>query len=312
MTYRIGDRVISFDNGSILPEDIILLGKRPEILCMCVNDATKRLLLVVKKLVHLFTDIITIYNTLLMKVPNFDDVTMMTSKTRHSLSSLETDLNRVFGGEGKKLNNEWERMEFEGKVKLLGQMVLRSFNEVLQLVRNNLNCIIVFFTQFDNLKKLLIPCLMSHTQMIQKLTSSSLFLLQLKMEIGTNSIKDSESSVLEKQIKKVHAITEGLERESKLLEMIFGTLDLSLQQYTNLLIGKAILKRAVSEKDCQLISRRSMCYQAVENVLSIPMTGSHGYSLLYDLATRHVFYFASIFVLIISLLIYKFYTLIPC
>lgn len=312
MTYHIGDRTVSFDKGSILPEDIILFRKRPEILCMCVNDATKRLLLRVKKVVHLFTDIITIYNTLLMKVPNFDDVTMMTSKTRHSLSCLETDLNRIFGDEGKTRNNDWERMEYEGKVKVLAQMVLKSFNEVLQLVRNNLNCIIVFFTQFDNLKKLLIPCLMSHTQMIQKLTSSSLFLLQIKIELGSNSASDSGSSVFEKQIKKIHAITEGLERESRLLEMIFGTLDLSLQQYTNLLIGKAILKRAVSEKDCQLISRRSMCYQAVENVLSIPMTGSQGYSLLYDLATRHVVYFASIFVLIISLLIYKFYTLIPC
>ena len=122
-----------------------------------------------------------------------------------------------------------------------------------------MNCIDVFFNSFDNLKKLLISFLSSQTKSIQKLMVKALYLFKLTTIVDeVSSIKDLTPTII-KQLRKIEKITGGIERELIILDTAFVTFDPSLQQYTSILLGKAILKRDVDDADCQIIkAQRSM------------------------------------------------------
>lgn len=310
MTYLIGDRTIVFNGKSLSNEDERLIRAHPNIFKYCLNATTHRYLLSMKKTVHLYTDIITIYSTLLLKIPNYDDVTAMTNRTKLNLFRLEEDLNKIFGKKLEVVNDGWENKNYESLIKSMARLILKGCKESFDLLFKNLNCIDVFFLSFDNLKKLLIPCLLTHTQMIQKLVTGAIFLIGLTTIVDEITKIDELSPAIIKQLTKIDSITSGIERETRLLDTVFNTLDPSLQQYTNILLGKAILKREVNEAECQIIRRRDVCFQAAEHVVSIPLTGDQSTNLSRQHFTKHFFYFVSAMFVVIVIVLYRLYTVV--
>lgn len=310
MTYLIGDRSITFNGRSLSLEDEILIRAHPNLFKYCLNATTHKYLLSIKKIVHLYCDIITIYSTLLLKVPNYDDVTVMTNKTKLNMARLEEDLNRIFGDKLDTKNDGWEDKPYESQIKSIASLILKGCNESFAMLYKNLNCIDVFFLSFDNLKKLLIPCLLTHTQMIQKLISGAIFLFGLTTIVDELVNIEEHTPAIIKQLSKIDSVTSGIERETKLLEMVFNTLDPSLQQYTNILLGKAILKRDVEESECQIVRRRDVCFQAAEHVVSIPLTGDPSSTLSRQHITKHHVYFVSAIFVVIAVVLYRLYTVV--
>lgn len=263
-----------------------------------------------KNVVHLYTDIITIYSTLLQKVPNYDDITMMTLWTKLNFVRLEEDLVRVFGKSLNANNEGWEDKDYEDQVKPIVKLILMTCGEAFDALFKTLNCIDVFFLAFDNLKKLLIPCLLTHTQMIQKLIAGANYFFGLTTIVDELGNFHEYSGTIVRQITKIDSITSGIERESKLLDMVFTTIDSSLKQYTNILLGKAILKRDVEEPECQIIRRRDVCFQAAEHVVSIPLTGDQFTSLSMLHFTKHIFYFISAILVVVVVVLYRLYAVV--
>lgn len=310
MTYIIGDRVITFSGKGLTPEEENIIRAHPDMLRYCLNSTVLNYLVSMKKIVHLYTDVITIYSTLLLKVPNYDDVTHMTNKTKLNFVRLEEDLNVVFGNSLTSVNEGWEQKSYEKQLKPMVVLILKSCNELFNHLFKTLNCIDVFFLAFDNLKKLLIPCLLSHTQMIQKLIAGAIYFF------GLMTVADEVSNVGEfddtviRQLTKIDSITSGLEREARLLDMVFTTIDSALKQYTNILLGRAILKRDVEEVECRIIKRRDVCFQAAEHVVSIPLTGDNLTALSMLHFIKHIFYFISAILVVVVVVLYRVYAVI--
>lgn len=305
MTYTIGDRKISIDEDHLSESDKQLILSHLKLFKYCLNQISFKFLINLKNIIHLYSDIITIYASLLRKIPNYDDITLMTNRTKLNLLKLEEDFDKLFGSNTisnndyiyyhqnsnsnrnlnlnsqsqinlneneilKKLN--WQEKNYEFEVKKLSILFLQCCNETFELIIKNLNCIEIFFNNFNNLKKLLIPFLLNQTQSIQKSLIKSLYLFKLTtITDDLISIKSLNPTIL-KQLKKIEKITSGIEKESIILKTAFMTFDPSLQQYTSILLGKAILKREINDSDCQIIKRRNICFQATEHVVSIPLT----------------------------------------
>ncbi|KAK6459285.1 uncharacterized protein RJT20DRAFT_14957 [Scheffersomyces xylosifermentans] len=307
MTYTIGDRKITLDN-ELSPSDMQLVLAHSKLFKYCLNNATYKFLINLKKLVHLYTDIVTIYATLLGKIPNYEDITRMTRNTRANISNLETDFNSIFGETihgslSKKFN--WEEKNYEHTVKDMTLLILDSSLESFELIIKNLNCIDIFFNNFDNLKKLLIPYLLSQTKSIHKSLHKAHYLYKLTtITDDIASLKELTPPII-KQLKKIEKITSGIERESIILETAFMTFDPSLQSYTSILLGKAILKRSVDDRDCQIIKRREVCFQAAEHVVSIPLTEDQSSSLSMKQLAKYFSYVAIVVVGLLSVMLYR-------
>lgn len=308
MTYTVGDRRICIDKEDLDESDKQLVLAHLKLFKYCLNNASYKFLINLKKIVHLYGDIITIYSTLLRKVPNYDDITLMTNRTRLNLLKLEEDFNKVFGnkchGDITKKGN-WEDKNYELEIKKMCLLCLESLNEVFELIIKNLNCIDVFFNSFDNLKKLLIPFLLSQTKSIQKLTVKALYLFKLTtIADEVTSIKELTPAVI-KQLRKIEKITSGIERELIILDTAFVTFDPSLQQYTSILLGKAILKRDIDESDCQIIKRRDVCFQAAEHVVSIPLTEEQSSNLSMQHLVKYALYIGILIALLMCVICYR-------
>lgn len=307
MTYTIGDRRITLDDDLSQEERQLVLA-HSKLFKYCLNNAAYKFLINVKKIIHLYSDIITIYSTLLRKIPNYDDVTMMTNKVKLNLIRLEDDLNRVFGDDiagtmAKKGN--WEEKHYSNNIRLLALLILDSCMESFDAIIKNLNCIDIFFNNFNNLRKLLIPYLTSQTKSIAKSLGKAHYLFKL------TTITDDIVNITEltppiiKQLRKVEKITSGIERESLILETAFAAFDPSLQQYTSILLGRAILKRTIDERECQIIKRREVCFRAAEHVGSIPLTEDQSSNFSMDYLTRYLSYVVLVLVALISVIVYR-------
>lgn len=308
MTYTVGDRRISIDNDELDASEKDLILAHLKLFKYCLNNASYKFLISLKKIVHLYSDIITIYSTLLRKVPNYDDITLMTNRTRLNLLKLEDDFNKLLGdkcqGDHTK-KGQWEDKNYETEVKRICLLCVESLNEIFELIVKNLNCIDVFFNSFDNLKKLLIPFLSSQTKSIQKLMVKALYLFKLTTIVDeVSSIKDLTPTII-KQLRKIEKITGGIERELIILDTAFVTFDPSLQQYTSILLGKAILKRDIDDADCQIIKRREVCFQAAEHVVSIPLTEDQSSNLSMKHLVKYIVYICILLAVILSLVLYR-------
>lgn len=309
MTYTVGDKRISLDRGELDDEEKRLILAHLRLFKCCINNASYKYLLNLKKVIHLYGDIITIYSMLLRKVPGYDDITLMSNRTKLQLIKLEDDFNRVFGmyKMGGKNRRGWEDYSYEKRVRPLSLLYVETTDEVFQAIMKDLNCIEVFFNSFDNLKKLLIPHLLSQTKTLHQLIRKSVFLFRLvTIADEITHIKQATPAVL-KQLRKVEKITGSVERELVILESFFITFDPSLQQYTSILLGKAILKRDVNISDCQIIKRRSICFQAAEHVVSIPLTEDNykSSSISRRIAVKYLAYICLVLALVVTLVIYR-------
>lgn len=303
-----GDRRISIDKDELDASEKDLILAHLKLFKYCLNNASYKFLMSLKKIVHLYSDIITIYSTLLRKVPNYDDITLMTNRTRLNLLKLEDDFNKFLGdklqGDSTKKGN-WEDKSYELEVKRICLLCVESLNEIFELINKNLNCIDVFFNTFDNLKKLLIPFLSSQTKSIQKLMVKALYLFKLTTIVDeVSSIKELTPTII-KQLRKIEKITGGIERELIILDTAFVTFDPSLQQYTSILLGKAILKRDIDDSDCQIIKRREVCFQAAEHVVSIPLTEDQSSNLTMKHLVKYIVYVCILLAVVLSLMLYR-------
>lgn len=309
MTYLIGDRTVSLNGYTISTEDEQLLRANPHAIKLCLNVAARKYLLALKKIVHLYADILTIYSTLLLKIVNYDDITSMTYKTKLAMVRLEDDVNAIFGRSVEPPVDGWEAQPYEGLVKTLGALVIDAATESFSATYRTLNCMELFFLAFDNLKKLLIPNLLVYTPIVQRSLACAHFLFGL-LTVANNVARYHEMTpATVRQILKIDSITSGFEREAKGLGAIYTILNTSLAQYTSILLGRAILKREIVASECQIIRRREVCFQAAEHVVSIPLSGESTKQLYVQLFEKHLFYFFSAMFLVMVLVVYRLYTI---
>lgn len=307
MTYRAGLKLVSL-GGSFTPEAITIIKARPEMFLICLNHNVREWLLNAKQIIHVLCDAVTIYATLLNKVPQFDDITAMADKNKANMSRLEYDINKIFT---RPLSIwEWENSSYEEGVKTFASIVLRTIYEAVEELRKCIVCVELFFLQFDNLRKLIVPCLMINVKVILRLLKNTSFLL------GTKTIVDRKDEIRRDPLKKradlirIEDITDGLRRELRVLETVFLTLDSSLKSYTDILLGKLILKRNIDNDERESIKRRTICYQAAEHVLSIPLTGEQHSRLSVSDIRKQLLYFTSLILAFMVFVLYRFYKII--
>lgn len=309
MTYLIGDKAFTISGTSVSPEEELLIRTNPHLFKLCLNVATRRYLLSLKKIVHLYADVLTIYSTLLLKIVNYDDITSMTYKTKLQMVRLEDDLNEIFGKNVDPSIDGWEAQKYEGLVKTLGVLIATAASEAFSATFKTLNCLELFFQAFDNLKKLLIPSLLVYTPIIQRLLSGVHFLFGLTTIANDIPRLHEFTPTVVRQLSKIDSITSGFEREARGLNAIFTILDTSLLQYTGILLGKAILKRDIVQLECQIIRRRDVCFQAAEHVVSIPLSGETQKNPYVQPFEKHLFYILSALFLVLIAVTYRLYSI---
>lgn len=315
MPYTIGKRSIILSR-TLSESDQNLVLSHTQVFRHCLHSAIIKYLITLKKIVHLYTDIMTIYSTLLKKIPQYDDVTMMTNRCKNSILQLEHDFNEVFGknvlNEAVTINSnttsttstisttsttsttsfnvldggsflpdksfpseklkQWQEQSFEQSIKPSCDTILKSSIPVFDQIAKTLVCIDLFFSEFSNLKKLLIPLMRPQTTAVQQSLKRVNQTIQNR-DYNVDHLSTTEFSLkLHREIISIEQLTSLIDRESTLLLHAFNTFNSALIRYTEILLGKAILKRDIDLGDCQLIKRRDVCYQASERVVSIPLT----------------------------------------
>lgn len=268
MAYTVGDRKVSL-HGTITEDDARLILKRIDMFKICLNSSSFGYLMNLRKVINLYGDVLTIYSTLLNKIPNYDDITRISIKVCDEIMNLEQDFNRLF----ENVKFTWTKdKSYEVFVKKLCLLCVNSAVDTFDKVFKTLDAIDFFFNKYNNLEKLLIPCLYNQTGKILASLKKSSYLFSLTTVADDLHTIHELSPGLIKNLKKIEKLTLGIDRESLLLETTFSTFDPSLVQYTSILLGTAILKREIAVSQCQLIKRRDICQQASEHVVSIPLT----------------------------------------
>lgn len=294
--------------NDLTPEAIQLIKAHPKMFRICLNNNVRKWLFTTKKTVHLLCDVITIYATLLNKVSHYDDITAMADKTRMFMTQLEEDLKTIF--DGREQLWEWDTLHFEAKSKKVATLVVRSCHKSIVEMSKCISCVELFFLQFDNLKKLIVPCLMVNIKMILRLFKKTAFYLDLATIVDSTHAISQDPLGLSSELLKIENITDSIRCELQVLETVFSTLDVSLQHYTDILLGKLILKRSIHEDEREIIKRRDVCYQAAEHVLSIPLTGEHYKPLSISDIKKQLLYLASLLVAFLAFVLYRFYKMI--
>ncbi|EMG46210.1 hypothetical protein G210_3546 [Candida maltosa Xu316] len=235
----------------------------------------------------------------------------MTNKCKLHVLAFEDDYNELFGPyttslqEYKKVNSNWEEKSYSNNIQPSSLELIGSTLEIFEEISKNLVLIDLFFESFNNLKKLLIPFLNEQTKsVIQSLVKLKQF---LNVTISVDQPLDLEDYNELVNMKKVEKITSGIERESIILETAFLTFNTSLKQYTSILLGKAILKRDVDARDCELIARRAICYQAAEHVVSIPLTedSPNKNNNPMEYLSKYLAYVVFSLVILVSIILYR-------
>jgi hypothetical protein len=275
MTYTLGDRRITLE----APDPLLVA--HPTLLKHCLNDASLRLLTHLKWLVHLYCDTLVIYRTLLSKVPKYDDVTLLAANTLALMLDFEALLNRVLGDfdgadaapparalAAYRRGVDWTRRNYNRDVRRLCLLCVQLARERFALVVRCLNCVEVFFEQFDNLKKLLIPFLLAQALEIEALLARLCGWYLQATVVDDPPVRPAAAM---HALRAAERVTSGVERELVVFSAAFTTFDHLLQLYTAILLGRAILKRDIGERQCRIFERREVCSQAAEHVVNIPL-----------------------------------------
>lgn len=309
MTYYLANTPIRLASEELSDETKQAILSHPLMFRVCLNLTLYNYITMVKKVTHLMCDVLNVYATLLEKIPHYDDITDLTRSNKVAMTKLEEHLNRVFGEKIDVTNMGWEEFHYEEQVKAISKVIIEACLVGFSTMYNCFNCIDVFFLSFDNLKKLLIPCLLPNTIIVRKLLVSVKSYLNFEVAVDEVATMTSFDVFKHSQLAKIETITIGLEREARLLSMAFKTLDQALTQYTSILLGKAILKRDIEISCCQLIRRRDICSQAAEQVVSIPLTGEQYNSHSLHNIKQYLFCGISLAAIVVGIVSYRIYKL---
>lgn len=276
MVYKIGDRILDLSpRKAITVEDAQLLVAHRVIFRLCLNNASYMYLTSIKKMLHLYGDIMTIYSTLLKKVPNYDDVTQMVLGAHKLLAKVEQDFNDIFGTTvvPPRTNDHWETWSYESKVKPLALLCVNSAAETMEHVSKTIDCVDVFFESFSNLKKLLIPLLAVQTAYVRGSLDKALNIFTTITDVDdlVEGMSDLGAAELAR-IAKIEAVTTLLESETNAMTATFNSGDRALDIYSVVILGKGVLRRELSSDECQILRRRDVCFQAENNIACIPLT----------------------------------------
>lgn len=308
MTYLLGDKRISLDKDEFDQVESKLIIAHLKLFKYCLGNASYKFMRSLKQIIHFYGDVLTIYSTLLRKIPDYDDITLMTNRNKLGLLKLEEDFDRMLGKNdqgGRWQKNEWEKRNYESDTKRMCILAVESAQEAFDAIGKNLNCIDVFFNSFDNLKKLFIPFLLGQNKSIQLLLTKALYFFRLTTIVDEVAyIKDLTPTVL-KQLRKVEKITTGIEKELAFLDTFFSAFDPSLLLYTKILLGKVILKRNIDSSQCEIIRRRKVCFQAADLVISIPLSGKLLPSFETNLLSRYLLLVALVLFFLLCFIFYR-------
>lgn len=268
MSFKVGNRAIDL-HGEISLEDAEFIMKRMDVFKISLFDVSYNYLISLQKVVHLYGDILTIYSTILEKIPNYDDITNLTEKVRMYILSVEFEINFALADNRFKWNSH---KSYNLTMNKLASSILHATIAAFDKAYKAINAVDFFFSQFNNLKKLLIPCLYEKTAILLESMKKSLQLFQLNTMVDELNLFHDLNPALIKHLKKIEKVALGITRETSIMNLIFEIFDPILIGYTNVLLGKAILKREIAIDQCQLIKRRSVCIEASEHVVSILLT----------------------------------------
>ncbi|KAI5958370.1 hypothetical protein KGF57_002727 [Candida theae] len=245
MPYTIGDRKIRV-SLDLTEEDQDLLLQNSQIFKYCLNNAVLKYLINLKTIVHLYSDVLTVYSTLLKKIPQYDDITTMANECKNNILQLENDFNDIFGKDtmdestynnmsgatnGSSTSTNFRQIElqsYEHNIRPSVNLILHSTLHTFEFVNKTLHCIEVFFTSFSNLKKLLVPYLKQQTSSIIRSLRSADELFQVSL-IVDNIPYSFEPSVW-RQLLEIERVTSSIERESVTLRTAFCTFEASLEE----------------------------------------------------------------------------------
>lgn len=301
MGYTVGERKFSL-HGTVAEEDEQVILQRIDVFKICLNSSSFSYMTNLTKVIHLYGDVLTIYSTLLNKIPNYDDITRLASRVCLEILDLEQDFKKIF----KDAKFTWTKEKsYEEFIKKLCLLCVNSSIDVFDRILKALNAIDYFFNKFNNLEKLLIPFLFSQTGKIVASLKKASYLFNLTTIADDLNMIHELSPGIMKNLKKIEKLTLGINRESLMLETTFLTFDPSLAQYTNVLLGKAILKREVDISHCQLIRRRDICQQASEHVVSIPLTEEQASNFSKKMLTKYFTWILFALILLISVVIIR-------
>ena len=238
---------------------------------ICLNHAAHSLLIQLKKMVHLHGDVLTIYTTLLKKIPKYDDITALASRTQTRVLRLEDLFNSLLGRSLAGNSHLWDAKLYDHHTRIACILCIKLALDVFSQVTGCLNCIEMFFQNYDNLSKLLIPCFLAQAESINVVLGRLLELFRIQTIVDNIELIKNITPATLIQLRKVERITTGIEQELEILFEAFMTYDRLLEQYTAILLGKTILKMDIDVGSCSTVKRRDICFLAAEKVINIPL-----------------------------------------
>lgn len=268
MPYTIGPRQISFDQ--LQPGDWDVVRRFPTTFKTVLNSHVYVCISKVEKVVQVYLDAFIIYLTLLGKVPNFDEVATCTNRTRRAMLTLENDLGDLLALGGR----DWELKPYS-EVRSVALLTTEATLKAFQLARETMAIISAFFEPFNNLEKLLIPYAHTITDQVEMtLTAAS---AAYKISVDVDHIPelitdDGPTPETLQQLETIQHLTLQIQKQAQHLETVFRLVDTLLVRYSQVILGKGILKREVDATECLLVRRRNVCFLAAEQVVSIPLT----------------------------------------
>ncbi|CAN3374944.1 hypothetical protein DIURU_003673 [Diutina rugosa] len=267
MPYTIGPRDVSL--ARLRPGDWHLLHQYPHVFAQVLNSTVFVYVSKVEQVVQLYSDALIIYSTLLAKVPNFDEVAECTNRTRRAMLALETDVAAVLSGGGL----SWENRPYS-EVRMAALLLTEATIKAFKLAQDTMAIISSFFEPFNNLEKLLIPYAHHMTTQLESTftTARTAFSLAIDVDSIPQWLPDTPTPEALEHLQNIDTLTVQVQKQAQYLETMFRLVDNSLVRYSQVILGKGILKREVDAAECSLIRRRNVCFSAAEQVVSIPLT----------------------------------------
>lgn len=243
-------------------------------LSLAINDEVWDVLVGCKRAAHLQCDLAELHVMLLLKVPDYDDVTVLSSRARVHLLLLEDDLNLILGkpvlGNASQ-KRAFTALHYDARARRIALAVTSVCDTHFKRAHATIESVHLFFEQFDNLKTLV------NNDAAATILKISEIMPALR-EIFSRSLDLSAAGpLLPSRLAEIEPLAAELVSCGFRLQRLCDFLDASLTFYTQGIVGRGLLRRGVSPHECRIVERRAVCWAAAEAVGSIPLTESPTY-----------------------------------